>query len=393
MNKMYENGVVTMNKARLVTQGYRQKEWIDYDENFAPVARLEAIRIFLAYATYMGFFVYKMDVKSPFLNGKLVDEMPYASHKQFGKKGRESNVCYTRYLSLIIENLLGKDYKNDKFKSFKPHHISATSFKTPSAFKDALIPRMLKVTNISIDPKQTLILPPKEVNASNTTDKSLFGTTMQPGYQPKASTDKRSKKKKIPSSSEPKTSKNSLEASESAEELRNQSKPADAEKVTIFKFKGRWNDTLRFITLDVDLENSRLCKDSQHPAHESQTLRVPKLHSPFKEHIIIAEEVVEDPLAIDSGIKLLGNVNLDELLQDQRVNVEVEESLHVHIMEKDEEADSDKELSIADEIEADKVIDTLVSIAKKEGTDTTISAASDPKVSSMSTYSSALITS
>ncbi|GJV32405.1 retrovirus-related pol polyprotein from transposon TNT 1-94 [Tanacetum coccineum] len=57
------------NKERLVAQGYNQQEGIDYEETFAPIARLEAIRIFLAYAAYMGFVVYQMDVKSAFLNG------------------------------------------------------------------------------------------------------------------------------------------------------------------------------------------------------------------------------------------------------------------------------------------------------------------------------------
>ncbi|KAI3681360.1 hypothetical protein L6452_36153 [Arctium lappa] len=62
-------------KARLVAQGYRQEEGIDYDETFAPVARLEAIRLFLAYAVYKDFIVYQMDVKSTFLNGKLNEEV------------------------------------------------------------------------------------------------------------------------------------------------------------------------------------------------------------------------------------------------------------------------------------------------------------------------------
>ncbi|GJU03386.1 retrovirus-related pol polyprotein from transposon TNT 1-94 [Tanacetum coccineum] len=61
-NKMDENGVVIKNKARLVAEGFRQEEGIDYDENFAPVARLESIKILLAYAAYMGFMVYQMDV-------------------------------------------------------------------------------------------------------------------------------------------------------------------------------------------------------------------------------------------------------------------------------------------------------------------------------------------
>ncbi|GJT61822.1 putative ribonuclease H-like domain-containing protein [Tanacetum coccineum] len=77
-HKKDERGVVVRNKARLVAQGHRQEEGIDYDEVFAPVARIEAIRIFLAFASYMGFIVYQMDVKSAFLYGKI-DEEVYVS--------------------------------------------------------------------------------------------------------------------------------------------------------------------------------------------------------------------------------------------------------------------------------------------------------------------------
>ncbi|GJS32796.1 putative ribonuclease H-like domain-containing protein [Tanacetum coccineum] len=70
-NKKDERGIVVRNKARLVAQGYTQEEGIDYDEVFAPVARIEAIRLFLAYASFMGFIVYQMDVKSAFLYGTI----------------------------------------------------------------------------------------------------------------------------------------------------------------------------------------------------------------------------------------------------------------------------------------------------------------------------------
>ncbi|GJV95294.1 putative ribonuclease H-like domain-containing protein [Tanacetum coccineum] len=73
-----ERGVVVRNKARLVVQRYRQEEGIDYDEVFAPVARIEAIRIFLAFASCIGFIVYQMDVKSAFLYG-TIDEEVYVS--------------------------------------------------------------------------------------------------------------------------------------------------------------------------------------------------------------------------------------------------------------------------------------------------------------------------
>ncbi|GKB22830.1 retrovirus-related pol polyprotein from transposon TNT 1-94, partial [Tanacetum coccineum] len=74
-NKKDEHGTTTKNKARLVAQGYSQEEGIDYDKTFAPLARMEAIRIFLAFAIYMSFKVYQMDVKSAFLNGKLKEEV------------------------------------------------------------------------------------------------------------------------------------------------------------------------------------------------------------------------------------------------------------------------------------------------------------------------------
>ncbi|GKE25843.1 putative ribonuclease H-like domain-containing protein, partial [Tanacetum coccineum] len=77
-NKKDERGVVDRNNARLVAHGYKQEEGIDYDEVFDPMARIEAIRIFLAFASYMGFIVYQMDVKSAFLYG-IIDEEVYVS--------------------------------------------------------------------------------------------------------------------------------------------------------------------------------------------------------------------------------------------------------------------------------------------------------------------------
>ena len=72
-NKLDEEGIITRNKARLV--GYSQAEGIDYDENFVPVVRLEAIRMFVAFAAHSNFKVYQMDVKSAFLNGELDEEV------------------------------------------------------------------------------------------------------------------------------------------------------------------------------------------------------------------------------------------------------------------------------------------------------------------------------
>ncbi|GKD02944.1 putative ribonuclease H-like domain-containing protein [Tanacetum coccineum] len=82
-NKKDARGIVIRNKARLVAQGHRQEEGIDYDEVFAPVARIEAIRLFLAYASFIGFMVYQMDVKSAFLYGKIEEEVYVTQPKGF----------------------------------------------------------------------------------------------------------------------------------------------------------------------------------------------------------------------------------------------------------------------------------------------------------------------
>ncbi|GKE21158.1 putative ribonuclease H-like domain-containing protein [Tanacetum coccineum] len=73
--KKDERGIMIRNKARLVAQGYTQEEGIDYDEVFAPVTRIEAIRLFLAYASFKDFVLYQMDMKSAFLYGKIEEEV------------------------------------------------------------------------------------------------------------------------------------------------------------------------------------------------------------------------------------------------------------------------------------------------------------------------------
>ncbi|GJV75479.1 ribonuclease H-like domain-containing protein [Tanacetum coccineum] len=96
-NKKDERGIVIRNKARLVARGHRQEEGIDYEEVFAPVARIEAIRLFLAYASFMGFLVYQMDVKSAFLYGTIEEEVyvtqplidPLFKHV---KRGRDTKI-------------------------------------------------------------------------------------------------------------------------------------------------------------------------------------------------------------------------------------------------------------------------------------------------------------
>jgi len=92
-NKLNEQGQVIRNKARLVCKGYAQIEGLDFGETFAPVARLEAIRMFLAYACHKRFKVYQMDVKSAFLNGDLSEEVYMEQPKGFKLSDNPDLVC------------------------------------------------------------------------------------------------------------------------------------------------------------------------------------------------------------------------------------------------------------------------------------------------------------
>ena len=92
-NKSDEHGTVIRNKSRLVAQGYTQVEGVDFDETFAPIARLESIRILLAIANHLNFKLYQMDVKSAFLNGMLHEEVYVEQPKGFVDPHKSDDVC------------------------------------------------------------------------------------------------------------------------------------------------------------------------------------------------------------------------------------------------------------------------------------------------------------
>ncbi|GJT45966.1 retrovirus-related pol polyprotein from transposon TNT 1-94 [Tanacetum coccineum] len=90
--KTNESGGVLKNKARLVAQGFRQEEGIDFEESFAPVARIEAIRIFVANAAHKNMTIYQMDVKTAFLNGELKEEVYVSQPEGFVDQDNPSHV-------------------------------------------------------------------------------------------------------------------------------------------------------------------------------------------------------------------------------------------------------------------------------------------------------------
>ncbi|GKC81528.1 retrovirus-related pol polyprotein from transposon TNT 1-94, partial [Tanacetum coccineum] len=93
LNQFYRNKVWTLVPLPLWKNTHSQEERIDHDETFAPVARMEAIGIFLAFATYMNFKVYQMDVKSAFLNGKLKEEVYVKQSPGFESNEFPDHVC------------------------------------------------------------------------------------------------------------------------------------------------------------------------------------------------------------------------------------------------------------------------------------------------------------
>ncbi|KAJ9538974.1 hypothetical protein OSB04_031707 [Centaurea solstitialis] len=126
-NKKDANNIIVRNKARLVAKGYRQQEGIDYDETFAPVARLEAIRMFLAYAAYKDFTVFQMDVKTAFLYGHLKEEVYVAQPEGFVNKE------HLDYVYVLDKALYGLKQAPRAWYEELSKHLLSKGFKKGSA--------------------------------------------------------------------------------------------------------------------------------------------------------------------------------------------------------------------------------------------------------------------
>ncbi|GJY89986.1 retrovirus-related pol polyprotein from transposon TNT 1-94 [Tanacetum coccineum] len=217
---------------------------------------------------------------------------------QNGKKNRDTNVCYTRYISLVLEQLLGENYHDESLIVLKLHHISATSFQTPSTSEVSLTSHMLKVSKLSKEPDESLILPSWEVNAEVTADKSQSETNVQPFSQPKAS-----KKKKIPSSTQPKelvvtdVPTQSLEASVTVEVQDNQLKAADTPKVP-----------------EKNVEKEEVV--------EEQTMEIPTVAQLLDKVNKAAQETLQSPYDTESEIKVVRSFFTSHLyeVKDQIMN-------------------------------------------------------------------------
>nr|GEZ21611.1 putative ribonuclease H-like domain-containing protein [Tanacetum cinerariifolium] len=118
-NKKDEDQTVIRNKARLVAKGYAQEDGIDFEESSASVARLEAVRIFIAYAAHKSFPIYQIDVKTTFLNGPLKEEVYVAQPDGFVDHDHPENVTVSGKLFMDKSKLQGRGTMNSKFLTSK----------------------------------------------------------------------------------------------------------------------------------------------------------------------------------------------------------------------------------------------------------------------------------
>ncbi|GJX38830.1 retrovirus-related pol polyprotein from transposon TNT 1-94 [Tanacetum coccineum] len=135
-------------QARLVVaRGYRQEEGIDFEESFAPVARLDAIRIFLAYAAHMNMIVYQMDVKTAFLNGILREEVysKYAleSLKKYGMESSDPVDTPMVEKSKLDEDTKGKAIDPTHYRGMVGTLMYLTAYRPDLTFAVCLCARYL----------------------------------------------------------------------------------------------------------------------------------------------------------------------------------------------------------------------------------------------------------
>ncbi|GJY16479.1 hypothetical protein Tco_0386901 [Tanacetum coccineum] len=321
-------------------------------------------------------------------------------HKlQNGKKNRETNICYTRFFSLIFEKLLGVNYISNDLTLVKPHTITAASFQKPLASKVPLTSHMLKVAKLSEEPEQSLIPPSGEVNADDTGDKSLSMASVQPVTLPKAPTDLKAKKKRISPSSKPKSlykvrvilpkkqvtktqhaevtvatadATKSLVASELPEEQVNQPSAVEAEKF--------------MLVLDQNVEED--VKDAGFVAIKEVTFE--QIMDEVDSETQDAQEIAESPSDTESKIKIIKSYQATTisglLFTHQSSSYDQENQEEIDITAKDvEEGDASESLSglrfmLDDDLASMTGFETQGSVdhVSEEGTETLHASADKP---------------
>ncbi|GJV13058.1 retrovirus-related pol polyprotein from transposon TNT 1-94 [Tanacetum coccineum] len=185
--KLDELGGILKNKARLVARGYRQEEGIDFEEYFALVARLEAIRIFLTFAAHMSMVVYQMDVKTAFLNGNLREEVYVSQPDSFVDPDNPNHVYKLKKALYGLKQALCVWY--DMLSSFLISHDFSKGLVDPTLF--ILDTPMVEKSKLDEDKEGKVVNPSHYRGMIGTllylTARSFIGTVNQGLWYPKDS--------------------------------------------------------------------------------------------------------------------------------------------------------------------------------------------------------------
>nr|GEX60687.1 hypothetical protein [Tanacetum cinerariifolium] len=169
-NKKDERGIVVRNKAQLVAQGHIQEEGIDYEEVFAPVARIEVIRLFLAYTSFMGFMVYQMDVKSAFLYGTIEEEVYVCQPLGF------EDPDYPEKVYKVVKVLYGLHQAPRAWYEALANYLLENGFQRGKIDQTLFIKRQKAST--PIDTKKPLLKDPNGKDVDMHTYRSMIGSLM-----------------------------------------------------------------------------------------------------------------------------------------------------------------------------------------------------------------------
>ncbi|GJY18395.1 hypothetical protein Tco_0389886 [Tanacetum coccineum] len=281
-----------------------------------------------------------------------------------GKKGREKNICYVRYLSIIMEHLLGEDYLNKDLKPMKPYQITDITFKDSSISDVPLTSHMRKVAKL---PKKPLKSHSEDANIEACKAMSLSRTFELPSSKLIAETDKKRRLEKNPSSAEPTSSHivpadihQSLEASKSAEEQDSQPKTADTKKEQENKDDKHSGDELddgnefvdpRLHSIgDVPLESLNASTNDSIYDKESE-IKIVKRFKPIinDEEPLITKVTEEHPIMEEES-------DLESMPGDEIRSVSTSDT---YGYEEDDTYSQHVELSKSEERDADKLLEEL----------------------------------
>nr|GEV28397.1 uncharacterized mitochondrial protein AtMg00810-like [Tanacetum cinerariifolium] len=264
-------------------------------------------------------------------------------HPLTGKLERKANICYIRYLSLIMEHLLKDAYKSDNLMSLKPHHITSISFKSTLENDIALTAHVCKVAELSPDPIKTLLPSCGEVNANNTTDKKSSPSPQVVETQLVEET------MAIADATQ------SLRASKSADDQINQPQTTNAEKETFLNIRGTASNYSK-----TSLGESDEVKGCPRPNRES-------IMDEYDQKNKAAQEVLESPYDTDFEIKIIKRFQPCQPTDNDQITFLGSEPFHMEINQTNSAKNDDSDSGLRSMLDNDLI--SLIGFETADSTD------------------------